>query len=370
MRFRDPCHVVYVTTSFPTLENPTAGLFVADLAERVAASGWRVTVLAPIRDGDQLCTRPGVHSEGITTSLLDPIGARESLVGSLRRTPTRVVHLPKLAWRLRRALEERAPDAALIHAHWLPSAMLMRGMDRPIVVTAHGSDITLGLRSTRATRALLSADAVIVGTNAAAAQVRALTDARIEVIAPVGFEHEPERFADAEPMTAIFVGRLSEEKGIAELASAWSQVTSEVPEARLHIVGDGPLRGLLAAPTIVHHGTQLPEAVRRLRAQTAFAVQSSLREGFGVAALESIASGRGIVATQTGVAPELLAESGAAVLVPSGDVDALARELKRLLATPEPAASMAIAATACALPAWSDITSATVSLYSTLSAVS
>jgi len=245
--------------------------------------------------------------------------------------------------------------------------MLMRRMHRPIVVTAHGSDIALGMRAERTTRALLRADAVIVGTNVAADQVRGLTTAHVEVIPPVGFDSTPASFAEAEPKTAIFVGRLSEEKGIAALAAAWRQVSLEFPDARLHVVGDGPLRGLLITPSIVLHGTQLPEAVRGLRARTSFAVQSSLREGFGVAALESIASGRGIVATRTGVIAELLERSDAVALIPPGDADILARELKHLLTTPERAAAMSIAAATCVLPDWNDITRQTLSLYTKLS---
>ncbi len=54
-------------------------------------------------------------------------------------------------------------------------------------------------------------------------------------------------------------------------------------------------------------------------------------EGFGLAALEAMAAGLPIVATQVGALPELVEHGKTGILVPRGDARALAKALLRLL---------------------------------------
>ena len=70
----------------------------------------------------------------------------------------------------------------------------------------------------------------------------------------------------------------------------------------------------------------------------------SLNEALSNALLESMAAGAPVVATRVGGTPEALVDGGTGLLVPPGDVGALATAIRRLLEAPELAARLGCAA--------------------------
>ena len=121
------------------------------------------------------------------------------------------------------------------------------------------------------------------------------------------------------PAAALYVGRLSEEKGVRELAEA----AVGLP---LDVVGDGPLRSLF------------PQAVgfvppRELGAyeRAAIVVVPSRREGYGMVAREAMAHGRPVVATAVGGLVDAVEDGVTGILVPPGDPAALRTAVLELL---------------------------------------
>jgi L-malate glycosyltransferase len=102
----------------------------------------------------------------------------------------------------------------------------------------------------------------------------------------------------------IFVGRLIKEKHVDLLVRAWGILSSERPELRLLIIGEGPEQGAIA--NLIHElsledrvsceGFQddYEEIIRRMKASKVF-VMPSTREGFGITALEALACGLPVV---------------------------------------------------------------------------
>jgi glycosyltransferase involved in cell wall biosynthesis len=126
-----------------------------------------------------------------------------------------------------------------------------------------------------------------------------------------------------DPPEVLFVGRLSEEKGSAELAEA----TSGIPRT---VVGDGPLRHLVPdAVGFVPHA-ELGQYYER----AAVVVCPSRREGYGVAAREAMAYGRPVVASAVGGLLDAVEDGVTGLLVPPGDAPALRSALERLLGDP------------------------------------
>ena len=108
-------------------------------------------------------------------------------------------------------------------------------------------------------------------------------------VVPSGVEI-PETIGEPEePPHVLFVGRLSEEKGILELLEA----TEGVPRV---IVGDGPLRERV--PEAV--GFVPPSELGAYYERAAVVVCPSRREGYGVVAREAMAHGRPVVASAVG----------------------------------------------------------------------
>ena len=122
----------------------------------------------------------------------------------------------------------------------------------------------------------------------------------------------------------LFAGRLSPEKGIADLVAA----AHDLP---LVVAGDGPLRDLVPdALGFVGH-----DELERLYDEAAVVVLPSYREGLPLAVLEAMAHGRPVVATRVGGIPDLVEDGATGFLVEPGDVDGLRAALLRLLADPE-----------------------------------
>ncbi len=146
---------------------------------------------------------------------------------------------------------------------------------------------------------------------------------------------------------AVFVGRLSPEKGLDVLFKAWRRVTAELPDARLVVVGSGPqeaeLRKLASdQPTIIWAG-ETREPSRFLRAADLFVLPSH-EEGMSIALLEAMAHALPIVATDIPGNRQLIESGRHGLLVPSNKPETLARSVLVQLQARTLAAAMGRAA--------------------------
>jgi glycosyltransferase involved in cell wall biosynthesis len=152
-----------------------------------------------------------------------------------------------------------------------------------------------------------------------------------------------EPFVDSAPAqlperpAALFVGVLERYKAIDVLAEAWRLVAPRVPHATLHVVGGGTLRDLperlvreLPAHTRWSESLSTPEVARALDEATVL-VLPSRSEGLGRVVVEAFCRGRGVVGSRVGGIPDLVEDGVSGLLVPPGDVVALADALVRVL---------------------------------------
>ena len=136
----------------------------------------------------------------------------------------------------------------------------------------------------------------------------------------------------------VFLARLVSDKGGDLLLEALTRMRSRGLTPRLTVVGDGPERPALEAQAqrlgiasqVTFLGVQTGETlVRILNEHRVMAVPSRLPEPFGVVALEGIACGCAVAASEDGGLPDAVGPCG--LLFPNGDADALADCLGRLL---------------------------------------
>lgn len=141
---------------------------------------------------------------------------------------------------------------------------------------------------------------------------------------------------------ALFVGRLSPEKGIETLLAAWKLLAGKVP---LKIVGDGPLASWLTVaqqvPGVEWLG-RLPQAeVYALMGEAAFLVfPSEWYETFGRVAIESFAKGTPVIASNIGAIAELVDSGRVGLHFRPGDPEDLAAKVEWVLAHPSELAQM------------------------------
>lgn len=134
----------------------------------------------------------------------------------------------------------------------------------------------------------------------------------------------------------VYVGRLAPEKRVDVLLRAWPRIARRTG-AVLAIVGDGPLCKELQALApgrdirwlgFIHHRAGLAD----LLASADAVVSPGEVETFGLAALESLASGTPVLSAAAGGAAELVQDSRAGLLFEGGDADSLATRMESLLA--------------------------------------
>jgi glycosyltransferase involved in cell wall biosynthesis len=292
-----------LTTSYPRHRGDVAGRFVADAVEHLRSAGIEVEVVSPA----------SFRHFGIAYG--------DGIANNLRRRPWRALLLPLFFLSFGRAARRAARGADVVHAHWLPSAVAGLATGKPLVLQAWGSDVELARRLPWLFRPLLRrARVVVCASTALAADVRLLGARDVRVI-PSGVEIPAAVAAPEEPPHVLFVGRLSEEKGIRELVEA----AAGLP---LVVVGDGPLRDLV--PFSV--GFVPPDEVGAYYERAAVVCVPSRREGYGVAAREAMAHGRAVVTTGVGGLADAVEDGVTGIVVPPGDVGALRAALERLLA--------------------------------------
>jgi glycosyltransferase involved in cell wall biosynthesis len=145
----------------------------------------------------------------------------------------------------------------------------------------------------------------------------------------------------------LYFGRLSPEKGVADLLHAMQRL----PNIRLIIAGEGPERGKLeqlaaevGLANVEFAGQMRGDELDRTIADSRFTVlPSHAYETLGKTILESYAQARAVVATDLGSRRELVHEGKTGLLYTTGDVEQLASALQFLSSQPELADKMGLA---------------------------
>ena len=314
--------------------------------------------------------------------------ARRGLDAPARLPFKTTEHLPDML-RLRRAL-----DADVVHYQWLtiPSLDLrLLPPRRPRVMTAHyilppGPS----RRAARSAHRVFGAmDAVVAHSEHSAARLRdevGLEPSKVRVIPHGAFDYLtklpeekplPPELEGAEGPVVLCFGLLRPYKGIEHLLDAFGRVAASQPDAELWIVGNPrmdvePLHrralevgGRVRLVTRFVDEAEIPAIFRRA---DLVALPYLDAEHSGVL-YTGLAFGKPLVLSAVGGFPEVAA-TGAARLVPPGDVDALAEALEELVADETARAKLAAAATkAAAGPySWDEAARLHLDLYRDLGA--
>jgi len=148
------------------------------------------------------------------------------------------------------------------------------------------------------------------------------------------------RFGYGGKTLVLFAGRFVPRKGVEHLLQAWKEVTGDFPDARLVLLGDGPLFGVLEdmASRLEINNTvcflgRVENVPDFLRASDVFMLPS-LQEGLSNSLLEALASGLPTVATEIGGVIDVVEDGRNALLVRPADVPALSKSLRTVLTDP------------------------------------
>lgn len=129
-------------------------------------------------------------------------------------------------------------------------------------------------------------------------------------------------------------------KGADVLIEAFRKIAAEFPDVTLRLQGDNPggrqLQKLAeGVPRVeVVRAVANPETIRRI-GRSLILVQPSRCEGLSRVLIEAMTAGVSIIASNVGGNPACIEEGQTGLLFASGNVDALAMQLRRLLCDPE-----------------------------------
>lgn len=316
---------------YPTEAHPTYGIFVKNQVEMLSAAGLEMNVLA----------------------VTDPKGGK---VRSL---------LKYGKWFLQSALYLRKHhrELALTHAHYaFPTGLIaLLGKRRygvPYVVTLHGGDIDKMAKKNARIRqmtqdVLRGADHLITvgerlkqevvsdfGVDEQKVTVMSMgVDRNVFRPLPKGKVRHKLNLPENTPVV-LFVGNIIREKGVVELVRAFAAVKERFPEASLHLIGSTRSEAYveevrqcaadLALDGVTFEGTKPQKELADWLAAADVMALPSYHEGFGLVALEAMAAGTQVVASDVGGLTYLLAD-GAGILVPPRNSERLAAGLSEAL---------------------------------------
>ena len=290
------------------------------------------------------------HRQLLSTSVQRAARVARRILG--HRAPDRIY-----TWWFNRHLR-RLGIRAVLAAYGPTGASLLRACRRrdiPLVTVFYGFDATdrtvLHDQASSYARLFRSGNPIV-------AVSRDIQERLIGLGAPRNRTHyipcgvDPARFVpttpSANPPHFLAIGRFVDKKAPHLTILAFSRVIAAVPEARLAMVGDGPLLGacrqltralgLEASVSFLgpRSHRQLPGLLRGARAfvQHSMAAPSGDSEGTPVALLEAGAAGLPAVSTRHGGIPEVIVDGVTGLLVEEADVEAMADAMVRLASDP------------------------------------
>lgn len=317
---------------------------------RVPPTYFSIEQALPLRERFEIT----VHALATDIASPPPLPVHDAL--GLHRLPfrRREFLLPLVLGRLARSLRRARPD--LLHQQFgtwsTPATEAATALSVPLLATLHGSDVftttttsrdprhawhrrnVLGVMA-RADRVLcvsrfLADEAVAAGADPATVEVHH-QGVDTDFLTPGA----PDRGEG--PPRVLFVGRLAALKGVDDLVSASAQLARRGVEHELVLVGSGPLRAPLeeharSHPHLTIAGPRDREGVRAaMRGAHVLVLPSTPREAAGLVLLEAQACGVPVVAYDSGGKPEMLQRDRTGLLVPHGDVPALADAVAAVL---------------------------------------
>jgi glycosyltransferase involved in cell wall biosynthesis len=333
------------STLYPSSVRPSHGIFVETRLRHLLASGeveTRVVAPVPWFPFKHKCfgeyarhaavpayeERNGIRVDHPHYLLLPRIGMNSAPAG-----------LARAGLKAARQLIAAGYDFDLIDAHYfypdgVAATMIGKALNKPVVITARGTDINLIPQYEKPRRMILQAaedcaamitvcvalkDA-IVGLGGTAQKITALRNGvDLELFRPEDKAQARAAFGMNDHFAIASVGHLIERKGHHLVIEALAQM----PAAELYIAGSGEeedhLRALAAQLGVadrVHFLGAMPQAkLRTLYSAVDCLVLASSREGWANVLLEAMACGTPVVATNVWGTPEVVASPDAGVLM-------------------------------------------------------
>lgn len=365
----DKRKLLVLSSTFPRWQDDTDPPFVYELSRRLVAE-FEVHVLVPNYPGAQsreIMAGMQVHRFRYFFSPLEKLAGSSGILPTLRQNKFFYLLVPffilgQFLAVLRLTLRLK-PD--VVHAHWIipqgfTAALVKKITGTPILTTVHGGDI-FGMQNKAALilkrMALANASRITAVSSVikeAVVKLHHSSAAKTSVL-PMGVDslvfkpgkgsrHLHHKYNIAGPFL-LFVGRLTEKKGIRYLIEAMPGIAAEYPGVKLLIVGSGEAESSLKELcenlqlggniifTGAVHNSKLPD----FYASADIFIGPSVRsadgdtEGFGLTFVEAGMSGCVLIGTRVGGIVDIIKEGETGFLVAERNSAAITGAVLRIL---------------------------------------
>ncbi len=366
--------ILVTTTTFPRWKNDSTPRFVYELSEKLAAK-YNVMVLAPHHKGALKREKLGkVYVRRFAyfkPESLQKLCYNGGIIPNMESSFLAKLQMPLLiiseffaAFRL-----IKKEKIGLIHTHWilpqgLVGTILKKLFKIPLIVTIHGSDLfpLKGIFFKKLHKFIVSnADFITVGSEATKKELisRIGLFGNVKVI-PMGVDSnafkkikikKPKKYL--KNMILLFVGRLSDQKGLQYLIDAMPSIIKQESNAKLLIIGEGPYKQDLCRKidenrvngNVEFLGSMPLSEVAKYHNYADIFIFPSLStktgtEALGLALMEAMSSGCAVIGTNVGGIPSLIKNGYNGILVKQKDSKELSKSVIALLKNRKKAEAM------------------------------
>jgi teichuronic acid biosynthesis glycosyltransferase TuaC len=350
--------LLVVSSAFPCEGDPSADIWVLRQCQALAEKGHEIRVAYVVPSA------PPFRSKWRAYRAIPPQYTYEGIhVNAIRAiVPPQMLGFRFVRLQVRKALQAIIAEfkPAIVHANCLiPPGFLTIGLDRPVVLTAHGSDAYVYPRQRddlrrAATAAIKAATAVVAVSAFVRREVERLGGSGVRVVFngadPRVFQRVDRISArralhlDERAPLIAYAGTIHRSKGLFDLVEAVRALSDLQP--LVVIAGRGPhvadvMKSFEAAGIRATFVGLLAQAqVANLLSAADVVTLPSYGEGLPAVICEAMLVGRSVVATAVGGIPEIVHNDETGFVVPVGDHKAMATALRRILSDGELKARM------------------------------
>lgn len=362
-----------MASSAPRYRGDATAPFILNMAQDLCDLGWHVDILAPHAAGLKKEEKIGAVTiyrfSYMWPAKLQTLCYNGGVAGNLKRSKWRFLQIPffALSEALALLILLRREDYDIIHSHWLiPQGfigqMIAGWKKLPHIVSVHGTDI-YGFRHPLLTgikkAAIKNSRLVIANSRATKDEILKITkDTNTDIaVIPTGTTPlqkgtktnlNKNDFCKSEEKLLVFLGRLSEEKGLLYLIKALPEILNH-RKVKLLVIGDGPERlkiekhinDMGLSDTVIFTGTVPHENIYDhlllgdIFIGPSITLKSGTTEAQGNTFVEAQFAGLPVIASNIGGIPDAVIHEQTGLLVPEKDPDAIAEAVLRLLENPE-----------------------------------
>ena len=350
-----------ITSAYPDYEDDPHGIFVHRLMKEIANKGHEVHVLAPYTGGETEYTLEGVHVERFHyfyPRRFEKLSGRAGMIDNVKEGfLVKIQVLTFLFFNLIHSiLKLRKMD--VVHVQWpipngLGAIFLKKIYGIPYINTIHGEEVHLSKRYHLlfALRWLVNNSSKTITNSTATRKFcleAGLDGDKIEVI-PFGVDTDFFRPLDVYKDETIFqilsVGYLIERKGFEYLIRAMPLVLEKHKQARLKIVGSGPLESKLKEliyeldlgdEVEIVNNVSDEELLMIYNSSDLFVLPSIVdsqgnTEGLGVVLLEAMACGLPVIGSDVGGIPDIIEDNKTGIMISEKDISGISGAILKLI---------------------------------------